>query len=72
MLSAPDAMSDMKVYVKLSKEYKDLGVIVTAFDEYKSVLDNIESSQEILKTEKDAEFLDMAKAELSEIGRAHV
>ena len=72
LISAPDAMSDMKAYVKLSKEYKELGEIVTVFDEYKSVLDNIESSQEILKTEKDAEFLDMAKVELSELQKKEV
>jgi len=67
LISAPDAMSDMKVYVKLSKEYKELGAIVTVSDEYRTVLDNIKSSQEILKTEKDEEFLEMAKVELSEL-----
>ncbi|HTA61533.1 MAG TPA: peptide chain release factor 1, partial [Bacteroidia bacterium] len=36
------------------------------FEEYKKALDNIESANEILKTEKDKDFLDMAKAELEE------
>ena len=67
LISAPDAMNDMKLYVKLSKEYKDLSEIVTAYDEYKSVVDNIASSQEILKIEKDVEFLEMAKEELNEL-----
>jgi peptide chain release factor 1 len=65
-------MSDMKVYVKLSKEYKDLGNIVTVSDEYRTVLDNIKSSREILKTEKDEEFLEMAKLELSELQEKEV
>lgn len=67
LIVQPDAMSDMKVYSKLNKEYKDLEKIVIVYDEYKNVLDNIESSKEILKTEKDEEFREMAKMELDEL-----
>lgn len=67
LIVQPDAMSDMKLYSKLNKEYKDLEKIVRAYDEYKNVLDNIESSKEILRTEKDEEFRDMAKMELDEL-----
>ncbi len=67
LIVQPDAMSDMKVYSKLNKEYKDLEKIVIVYDDYKNVLDNIESSKEILKTEKDEEFRDMAKMELDEL-----
>lgn len=67
LLVQPDAMSDMKVYSKLSKEYKDLEKIVIVYDEYKTVVDNIASTKEILKTEKDEEFRDMAKMELDEL-----
>ena len=66
LISAPDAMSDMKRYVSLSKEYKDLGEIVVAYDTYKEVLENIDSSQELIKSETDEEFLEMAKGELSQ------
>ena len=72
LISAPDAMNDMKMYVKLSKEYKDLGAIVEEADEYKSVIDNIKSSQEILKTEKDEEFVEMAKEELNSLKKREV
>lgn len=67
LIVQPDAMSDMKVYSKLNKEYKDLEKIVIVYDDYKNVLDNIESSKEILRTEKDEEFRDMAKMELDEL-----
>ncbi|MFY0591699.1 peptide chain release factor 1 [Roseivirga sp.] len=67
LIIQPDAMSDMKVYSKLSKEYKDLEKIVKLYDEYQSVLDNIANSKEILKTEKDEEFREMAKMELDEL-----
>lgn len=67
LIVQPDAMSDMKAYSKLSKEYKDLEKIVKVYDDYQNVLDNIESSKEILKTEKDEEFREMAKMELDEL-----
>ena len=67
LLVQPDAMTDMKHYSKLNKEYKDLEKIVVVFDEYVNVMDNINSSKELLKTEKDEEFRDMAKMEISEL-----
>jgi len=67
LITDPDIIADMDRYVKLNKEYSDLKVIVDAYDEYKNVIDNIESSKEILSTEKDEEFREMAKAELSEL-----
>lgn len=67
LIVQPDAMSDMKIYSKLNKEYKDLEKIVIVYDDYKNVLDNIESSKEILRTEKDEEFREMAKMELDEL-----
>lgn len=62
-LADPEVMADMKRYVALSKEYKDLEPSVKAFEAYRLVLDNLESSREIIRTEKDGEFRDMAKAE---------
>lgn len=67
LIVQPDAMSDMKAYSKLSKEYKDLEKIVKHFDEYQNVSANISSTKEMLKTEKDEDFRDMAKAELEEL-----
>jgi peptide chain release factor 1 len=66
-LSDPASMSDMKTFAKLNKEYKDLEVIVLAYHEYKSLLENIASSKKILQTEKDQDFLAMAKAEIAEL-----
>lgn len=63
----PDIISDMKRYVRLNKEYKDLEPLVKAYKELKNVTENIESSKEIIKTETDAEFKEMAKMELDEL-----
>lgn len=61
----PEIISDMKQYVKLNKEYKDLEQVVIALDKYKNLTSNIESNQEIIKNETDADFIEMAKEELS-------
>ena len=63
-MNAPDVMDDMKRFVKLNKDYKDLNPIVEAYKEYSTLLSNIESAKEILKNEKDEEFRAMAKDEL--------
>ncbi|MFN4235390.1 MAG: peptide chain release factor 1 [Bacteroidia bacterium] len=65
-LSDPKVVGDMKLFTKLNKEYKDLKEIVDASEEYKKVLNNIASAKEVLNTEKDEEFREMAKIELEE------
>ncbi len=67
LIVQPDAMSDMKKYSQLSKEYKDLEKIVQKYEEYKNILDNIKGAKEVLDTEKDPEFREMAKMELDEL-----
>jgi peptide chain release factor 1 len=66
-IAEPEIMSDMKLYVKLSKDYKELRPVVDAYLDYKNVLDNIRSSKEILNVEKDEEFREMAKEELNSL-----
>lgn len=63
-MTDPATISDMKKFVKLNKDYKDLEPLVKAYNEYKNVLDNIDSSKEVLQNEKDEEFREMAKEEL--------
>jgi len=67
LIADPDVMSDMKRYIKLSKEYKDLEPIVEAYHQYRNVIDNIASSREMLNNEKDSEFREMARAELESL-----
>ena len=63
-MNDPQVTADMKRYVKLSKDYKDLQPVVKAYRDYKSLLDTIAECKELLETEKDAELRDMAKEEL--------
>lgn len=67
LIIQPDAMSDMSKYTKLSKEYKDLEKVVEAYDAYKNVMDNIQSTKSILEKEKDPDFREMAKIEMDEL-----
>ena len=63
----PNIIADMKQYIKLSKEYKDLEPIVQIYFDFKDVLDNIISTKEIISNETDTDFIDMAKEELAEL-----
>jgi peptide chain release factor 1 len=65
-LSDPKVVGDMKLFKKLNKDYKDLKEVVDAYEAYKQILNNISSAKEVLNTEKDEDFREMAKAELEE------
>jgi peptide chain release factor 1 len=60
----PNIISDMKQYIQLNKEYKDLQPIIEAYHEYKNILSNIENAKEMLK---DDEMKEMAKIELDDL-----
>lgn len=64
-MNQPEVMSDMKRYVKLNKDYKDLQPVIAAYKEYKNTLENIDNAKEVLNKEKDEEFREMAKEELN-------
>ena len=64
LLTQPEILSDMKRYVKLNKEYKDLTPVVEAYERYKTALSNLKSARELLASEKDEEMREMAKAEI--------
>ena len=66
-MTDPEVIADMKRFVKLNKDYSELEPIVKAYKEYKDVVENIDSTKEILQTEKDDEFREMAKEELSDL-----
>lgn len=64
LITDPAVIADMKRYVRLTKEYKDLGKLVEATGRYRSLLSNISEAREILSSETDQEMRDMAKEEL--------
>ena len=64
LITDPSVIADMKRYVKLNKEYRDLEKIVQARNEYKASLDGIAEAREILDNESDADMRELAKEEL--------
>lgn len=67
LITDPEVMGDMKRYIKLSKEYKELEAVSLAAKEFRNTLDTIAESKEILSNESDEEFREMAKMELEEL-----
>lgn len=63
----PEVVSDQKRFMKLSKEYKDLEKIVNQYQAYKQLLEEIDNAKQIIATEKDEDFRELAKAELDEL-----
>jgi len=64
LITDPDVISDMKRFVKLNKEYRDLEKIANAKKEYQQLLDGISEAKNILDNESDIELREIAKEEL--------
>lgn len=70
LITDPAVIADMKRYVRLNKEYKELERLTAATRRYRSLLDNIAESKEILETENDDEMRSMAREQLDEANAA--
>ena len=66
MITDPAVIADMKRYVRLTKEYKDLEKLTKATRAYKTLIDNMAEAREVLENESDDELRAMAKDELDE------
>ncbi len=64
-LSDPEIITDVKRFSSIHKEYKELGQVVQKFIEYKTVLGNIETANEMLE-EDDPEMRIMAQEEIQQ------
>ncbi|NTV83356.1 MAG: peptide chain release factor 1 [Bacteroidales bacterium] len=67
LINDPDAMSDMKRFIQLSKDYKELQPIVAAYKNYRNVMTSLDAAREILEKEKDEDLRAYAKEELIEL-----
>ena len=66
-LSSPEVMSDMKKFVQLNKDYKELEPIIAAGKEYEKMISDLTSAKDILVNEKDDELREMAREEIADI-----
>ncbi len=63
-INDPAVMSDMKNYIRLSKDYKELQPVEAAYKQYKSLVENMDSARTMLAEEKDEEMRAFAREEL--------
>ncbi|MDE6283406.1 MAG: peptide chain release factor 1 [Muribaculaceae bacterium] len=66
LITDPAVIADMKRYVRLNKEYKELERLTGDTRRYRTLLDNIRESKELLETEHDEEIRAMAREQLDE------
>ena len=66
-LNEPDVMSDMKRYVKLNRDYKDLQPVVEKYLRFVKLESDLTSAKEVLYNEKDEEFRALAKEEIQNL-----
>ncbi len=59
----PDILADMSIWQKKSKEQSELAPIVEKYDEYVKIQNDMNDAEEMLKTEKDAEMVEMLESE---------
>lgn len=64
LITDPSVIADMKRYVRLSKEYKELENLCNATRRYRSLLNDISQAQDILASESDPDMRQLAKDEI--------
>ena len=62
-LGDPEVIADMKRYVQLNKDYKELEPIIQAGDRYRKMVSDLADAKNILLNEKDEDLREMAKEE---------
>ncbi|HZJ84803.1 MAG TPA: peptide chain release factor 1 [Syntrophomonadaceae bacterium] len=67
LLSQPEIIADQNKYQEYAKAHASLTDIVTIYQEYKSVIKQIEDSHEMLASEDDEEFRQMFHEELEDL-----
>ncbi len=66
LITDPSVIADMKRYVRLTKEYKDLEKLTAVTRRYRTLLGNIDEARDVLENENDPEMRQIAKEELDE------
>ena len=65
LITDPSVIADQQRFVKLTREYKDLGDIMDARKRYIACLNSIAEAKDILANENDPEMREMAREELT-------
>ena len=66
LITDPEVIADIKRYVRLNKEYKELGKLVEATRRYRALLNDIEDARNILAVENDSDLREIAQETLTD------
>ena len=64
LITDPAVIADMRRFVKLNKEYKELGALMEARSRYIQLTRQLEETKELFATENDADMREMAREEI--------
>ncbi|KRL14274.1 peptide chain release factor 1 [Schleiferilactobacillus perolens] len=67
MMADPDVISDTKRYMAVSKEEGSMRDVVQKYKHYKTVMHDIEESEEVLADSKDSDLEELAKEDLANL-----
>ena len=70
LIIQPDIISDQKRYVELTREYKDLRLLMDKREQYIELTRNLAEAEEIISDGSDAEMVEMAKMQYDEAKEA--
>ena len=66
LITDPSVIADMRRFVKLNKEYKELGALMQARAKYMQLIRQLDEAKELFATETDAEMREMAREEIDQ------
>ena len=66
-MTDPEVIADVKRFIQLNKEYKELEPIIEASELYRTAIANLQEAKDVLANEKDEEFREMARMEVAEL-----
>ena len=68
-MTDPEVIGDMKKFVQLNKEYKELKPIIETSERYRTAVNNLREAKDILANEKDEDLLSWRYAAAREATR---
>ncbi len=66
-LTDPEVISDVKQYIQLTKEYKELQPIIETSDKFRTALANLAEAKDVMANEKDEDFREIAREEITNL-----
>ncbi len=66
-LTDPEVIADVKQFVQLNKEYKELEPIIETSERFRTAIANLSEAKDVLLNDKDEEMREMAREEIAEL-----